>query len=65
MARYGSQAFVEHMPTKPQDPYGIAKVASEEVLINLSEVHNVDWTILCASYIVGPRQNMMRLLNIH
>ncbi len=58
MARYGSQdyPFSEHMPTKPQDPYGIAKVASEEVLINLSEVHNVDWTILVPHNIVGPRQ---------
>ena len=58
MARYGSQTypFTEDMPTKPQDPYGIAKVASERILQNLSEIHNFDWTILVPHNIVGPRQ---------
>ncbi len=58
MARYGSQKypFTEEMETKPQDPYGIAKVATEEVLKNLCEIHNVDWTILVPHNIIGPRQ---------
>lgn len=58
MARYGSQnfPFTEDMQTKPQDPYGIAKVAAEDVLISLCEVHGVDWTILVPHNIVGPRQ---------
>ena len=58
MARYGEQnfPFTEDMNTKPQDPYGIAKVASEETLKNLCEIHNVDWTILVPHNIVGPRQ---------
>lgn len=58
MARYGSQTypFTEDMPTKPQDPYGIAKVASERILQNLSEIHNFEWTILVPHNIVGPRQ---------
>ncbi len=58
MARYGSQnyPFTEDMKTKPQDPYGIAKVATEEVLRNLSEIHDFDWTILVPHNIVGPRQ---------
>ena len=58
MARYGEQhyPFTEDMETKPQDPYGIAKVAAEETLKNLCEVHNIDWTILVPHNIVGPRQ---------
>ena len=58
MARYGSQEFpfTENMKTKPQDPYGIAKVATEQVLMNLSDIHNFDWTILVPHNIVGPRQ---------
>ena len=58
MARYGSQnlPFKEDMIPLPQDPYGIAKVASEKILENLSEIHNFDWTILVPHNIVGPRQ---------
>jgi len=58
MARYGAQQipFKEDMETLPQDPYGIAKVAAEKTLINLCEVHDVDWTILVPHNIVGPRQ---------
>ena len=44
------------MQTRPQDPYGIAKVASENVLKSLCDVHEVDWTILVPHNIVGPRQ---------
>ena len=45
MARYGDQAtpFTEEMDTKPVDPYGIAKVAAEETLKVLSDVHGFDW----------------------
>ena len=37
MARYGSQKtpFNEEMTPKPIDPYGISKVASEDILKNL------------------------------
>ena len=58
MARYGAQDFPfrEDMQTRPQDPYGIAKVASENVLKSLCDVHGVDWTILVPHNIVGPRQ---------
>ena len=58
MARYGAQnfPFTEDMPTLPQDPYGIAKVAAEQTLKNLCAVHEVDWTILFPHNIVGPRQ---------
>jgi UDP-glucose 4-epimerase len=37
MARYGASAipFREEMPPRPQDPYGIGKVAAEQILENL------------------------------
>ena len=58
MARYGDQTppFTEDMKTQPEDPYGIAKAASEEVIKNLCDTHGIDWTILVPHNIVGPRQ---------
>ncbi len=58
MARYGDlrSPFTEDMKSKPVDPYGIAKVASEDVIINLCNLHGVDWTILVPHNIVGPKQ---------
>ncbi len=58
MARYGNQVspFKEDMPPKPEDPYGFAKAASEDIVKNLCNTHNVDWTILVPHNIVGPRQ---------
>lgn len=58
MARYGDQLtpFTEDMTPKPVDPYGIAKVASEEVLKALCETHGMEWNIAVPHNIVGPRQ---------
>ena len=58
MARYGAQQtpFLEDYTPKPQDPYGIAKVASEELVKNICETHNVEWAILVPHNIIGPRQ---------
>ena len=58
MARYGSQQtpFTEDMTPKPVDPYGISKVAAEDVLINLCELNNIDWVIAVPHNIIGPRQ---------
>jgi len=58
MARYGSQQtpFTEEMKTKPQDPYGISKVAAEEVLKNLCDLNGVEWVIAVPHNIIGPRQ---------
>ena len=58
MARYGSQKtpFNESMTPKPVDPYGIAKVASEEILKTLCELNNVEWVIAVPHNIIGPRQ---------
>jgi UDP-glucose 4-epimerase len=58
MARYGNQKtpFTEDMDPRPVDPYGIAKVAGEEVLKVLAETHGMEWNIAVPHNIVGPRQ---------
>ena len=58
MARYGAQEhpFTEDMKTKPIDPYGISKVAGEEILKNLCDVHGVEWVIAVPHNIIGPKQ---------
>jgi UDP-glucose 4-epimerase len=58
MARYGDQKapFHEKMTPRPVDPYGIAKVAGEEVLKALCETHGMEWNIAVPHNIVGPRQ---------
>ena len=59
MARYGSQEtipFTEDMICKPQDPYGIAKYASELLVQNICEVHDLEYVISVPHNIIGPRQ---------
>jgi UDP-glucose 4-epimerase len=59
MARYGYQEvtpFTEDMIPAPQDPYGIAKVAAENLTANLCDTHGIDWTIVVPHNIIGPRQ---------
>ena len=59
MARYGEQEIVpfnENLEPKPQDPYGIAKLASEQTLDILSKVHEFDYVNLVPHNIIGPRQ---------
>jgi UDP-glucose 4-epimerase len=59
MARYGTQEklpYTEDMIPLPQDPYGIAKLASEETLKVLSDVHNFEYVNLVPHNIIGPRQ---------
>ena len=58
MARYGSQSFpfTEDMKTKPEDPYGIAKVAAEDTLKLLAKVHGIEWNIAVPHNIIGPNQ---------
>jgi UDP-glucose 4-epimerase len=58
MARYGEQKtpFDENMNPLPVDPYAISKVASENVLINLCELNNIEWVIAVPHNIIGPRQ---------
>jgi len=59
MARYGTQnqvPFSEEMNPNPQDPYGIAKYASELLVKNISETHGLKFSIVVPHNIIGPRQ---------
>lgn len=59
MARYGTQdqvPFTEDMVPRPQDPYGIAKYASELLIKNICETHGIQYVILVPHNIIGPRQ---------
>ena len=57
MARYGNlkPPFTEDMKPNPIDPYAISKVASEEVLMNLCELNNIEYVIAVPHNIIGPR----------
>lgn len=59
MARYGKQdklPFTEDMQPVPLDPYGIAKYASELLVKNICDTHNIKYAILVPHNIIGPRQ---------
>jgi UDP-glucose 4-epimerase len=59
MARYGRQEklpFTEDMQPLPQDPYGIAKYASELLIRNICETHGMKYSIVVPHNIIGPRQ---------
>ncbi|MEQ1877246.1 MAG: NAD-dependent epimerase/dehydratase family protein [Bdellovibrionia bacterium] len=58
MARYGDQPgpFEETMRPQPVDPYGVAKVASEDCLRILAKVHGFEFVNLVPHNIVGAHQ---------
>ena len=58
MARYGAlrPPFMEAMVCAPQDPYGIGKLAAEDILRNLCRTHGVEFVIAVPHNIIGPRQ---------
>lgn len=64
MARYGDfdkdcgygPPFEETFTTNPIDPYGIAKVAAEQTLKALCDLHDVEYVIAVPHNIIGPRQ---------
>lgn len=58
MARYGENQvpFTEDMIPRPQDPYGIGKLAGEQLLRNLCEIHGMEYVIAVPHNIIGPRQ---------
>ena len=58
MARYGANAvpFTEDMTPRPQDPYGIGKLAAELLLRNLAETHGMEWVVAVPHNVLGPRQ---------
>jgi len=58
MARYGDieTPFKENNVIKPVDPYGISKVAAEDVLKVLSKTHDIEYNIAVPHNIIGPKQ---------
>jgi len=59
MARYGTQEtvpFTEDMTPKPQDPYGIAKLAAEDQVRCISQIHGMEYVIAVPHNIIGSRQ---------
>lgn len=58
MARYGDQEppFTEDMPTKPVDPYGLAKVQAEQHLELLSQIHGLNYVTVVPHNVIGIGQ---------
>lgn len=58
MARYGANPvpYREDMEPRPEDPYGVAKFAAEDILRQLSETHGMEYVIAVPHNIIGPRQ---------
>ena len=54
--RQSKNSTDESMECKPQDPYGIAKYASELLVENLCATHNIEYVITVPHNIIGPRQ---------
>ena len=58
MARYGDilAPFKETDKANPVDPYGVSKVAAENILKILSKTHNIEYNIAVPHNIIGPKQ---------
>ena len=58
MARYGKIKipFNENDKPIPVDPYGISKLSAEKILINLCEMHGVEYNIAVPHNIIGENQ---------
>ncbi len=58
MARYGNIKipYTEDCQTQPADPYGVSKVAAENILKILSKTHNIEYNIAVPHNIIGPKQ---------
>lgn len=58
MARYGNikAPFKEEDNLRPVDPYGVSKVAAENILKILCKTHNVQYNIAVPHNIIGPKQ---------
>jgi UDP-glucose 4-epimerase len=58
MSRYGkgTPPFEEHHEPKPVDPYGVAKVAAEEIIRQMSETHGIEYAIAVPHNIIGTNQ---------
>jgi len=58
MARYGDikKPFRENDKVNPVDPYGVSKIAAENILKILSKTHNIEYNIAVPHNIIGPNQ---------
>ena len=58
MSRYGDNQtpFTEEMEPRPLTPYGVAKVAGENLVKSLAQVYNFEYVICIPHNIFGPRQ---------
>lgn len=58
MSRYGENEtpFTEDMEPQPQDPYAVSKVASEELVELMADIHDFEYVIAVPHNIIGPRQ---------
>jgi len=58
MARYGDVKFPfsENQDPKPVDPYGVSKLAAEQVLKILANSHGIEYNIAIPHNIIGPKQ---------
>lgn len=58
MSRYGESdpPFTEEMEPQPQDPYAVSKVAAEDMVELMAEVHDFEYVIAVPHNIIGPRQ---------
>jgi len=58
MSRYGENEtpFTEEMDPRPQDPYAVSKVAAEEMVELMAEIHDFEYVIAVPHNIIGPRQ---------
>ena len=58
MARYGKNEipYREDQVPSPVDPYGVAKVAAENILKILARTHNIEYNIAVPHNIIGPKQ---------
>lgn len=59
MARYGDVPipYFETQKVNPIDPYGVAKVAAENILKILSNAHGIEYNIAVPHNVIGPKQN--------
>lgn len=59
MARYGDIKipYTEDQTPNPVDPYGVSKLAAENILKILCDVHGVEYNIAVPHNIIGPKQN--------
>ena len=58
MARYGDvkPPFKEEQKVNPVDPYGVSKLAAEDVLKIMSKTHGFEYNIAVPHNIIGPKQ---------